>query len=194
MVAPLEEGAGPGVEPAPGGGSSRNGQDVMAGLALELRVALGWAGRCGLATSPYLPMVVRRYLLRRMGIQVGATVNGLTSCIFDSGNTTIGNGTHVSPRAWFEGYGNITIGDDCLIGPEAMFVTSNHTRSGSGVIARSAEYLDVTVGRRSWIGARSTLLPGVRVGEGVTIAAGSVVTKDCEAGGIYAGVPAKRIR
>lgn len=39
-------------------------------------------------------------------------------------------------------------------------------------------------------GARVTILPGVTVGEGTVIAAGSVVTSDCEANSVYAGVPA----
>jgi maltose O-acetyltransferase len=38
------------------------------------------------------------------------------------------------------------------------------------------------------------LLPGVTVGDGCVIAAGSVVTGDCEPHGVYAGVPAKRVR
>jgi maltose O-acetyltransferase len=45
-----------------------------------------------------------------------------------------------------------------------------------------------------WMGARVTVLPGVTVGDGCVIAAGAVVTKDCEPGGVYAGLPARRIR
>lgn len=52
----------------------------------------------------------------------------------------------------------------------------------------------VTIKKGSWIGASSTILPGVTIGEGCIIAAGSVVTQDCEPNGLYAGVPAKRIK
>jgi acetyltransferase-like isoleucine patch superfamily enzyme len=38
------------------------------------------------------------------------------------------------------------------------------------------------------------IMPGVTIGAGVVVAAGAVVTKDCEAGGLYAGIPAKRLR
>ena len=37
-------------------------------------------------------------------------------------------------------------------------------------------------------------MPGVTIGEGCIVAAGAVVTKDCESHGLYAGVPARRIR
>jgi acetyltransferase-like isoleucine patch superfamily enzyme len=45
-----------------------------------------------------------------------------------------------------------------------------------------------------WIGANAIILCGVTVGEGCIIASGSVVTKDCYPNGMYAGVPAKRIK
>ena len=45
-----------------------------------------------------------------------------------------------------------------------------------------------------WICAGCTILPGVTIGEGCVIAAGSVVNKDCAPDGLYAGVPAKRIK
>ena len=45
-----------------------------------------------------------------------------------------------------------------------------------------------------WIGAGSTILDGVTVGQGSVIAAGSVVTRDVEAYSVVAGVPARLIR
>ena len=45
-----------------------------------------------------------------------------------------------------------------------------------------------------WIGARATILPGVRIGRGSTVAAGAVVSKDVEAGTVVSGVPAKVIK
>lgn len=52
----------------------------------------------------------------------------------------------------------------------------------------------ITVQEGTWIGARSTILPGVTIGAGVIVAAGSVVTRDCDPHSLYAGVPARKIR
>jgi len=45
-----------------------------------------------------------------------------------------------------------------------------------------------------WIGARATILPGVTIGRGATVAAGAVVIKDVEAETLVGGVPARFIR
>jgi acetyltransferase-like isoleucine patch superfamily enzyme len=61
-------------------------------------------------------------------------------------------------------------------------------------ISRNSESLDVEIGTGCWIGARATILGGVRIGDDVVVAAGAVVTRNCEGGGTYAGVPAVRIK
>jgi len=49
----------------------------------------------------------------------------------------------------------------------------------------------VIIGKDVWVGANSTILPGVTIGDFVVVAAGSVVTKDVPSGVLVAGVPAK---
>ena len=55
-------------------------------------------------------------------------------------------------------------------------------------------YHDIVVEDGAWIGASCTILPNVTIANGCVIAAGSVVTKSTEPNGLYAGVPAKRIK
>ena len=62
------------------------------------------------------------------------------------------------------------------------------TRAGALFLA------PLVVSSGCWIGARAVLLPGLTIGEGCVVGAGAVVTKDCLPIGLYAGIPARRIR
>ena len=50
------------------------------------------------------------------------------------------------------------------------------------------------IGKKAWVGAGATILPGVTVGENAVVGAGSVVTKDVAANTIVAGNPARFIK
>ena len=63
-----------------------------------------------------------------------------------------------------------------------------------GQVSRSATYGEVHIKDRCWIGTRVMIMPGVTIGEGTVIGAGALVTKDCDPGAVYVGVPAKRVR
>ena len=54
-------------------------------------------------------------------------------------------------------------------------------------------YGKIVIDDNCFIGANSTILPGVHIHENVIVGAGSIVTKDLEANSVYAGVPARRI-
>lgn len=84
--------------------------------------------------------------------------------------------------------------EECKIGkyvytaPRVTVITSSHKPDNMQETSDK-----VIIGDLCWIGANVTLLPGVHIGEGSIIAAGSVVTKDIEAFSIAAGSPAKVI-
>ena len=167
---------------------------AIGALPGDARGALRWLRRGHLATSPLLPLAVRRTLLRLGGVKLGAMVWGLERCCFQSPLVSIGTGCALAPGCYFEGSGRIDIGRDCLFGPEVMILTSVHDIGADGGIDRFSQPRGVTIGEGSWMGARAMVMPGVTIGEGVVVAAGAMVTKDCEAGGLYAGVPARRLR
>ena len=158
------------------------------------QLALVWLRRGPLVTSPLLPLFLRRALLRLGGVKIGKLVYGLDRCYFGSPRISIGSGSYVNSGCWFEGAGKIEIESDCMLGPQVMIVTSTHEIGDGGRIERKSGYQPVRIERGSWLGARAMVLPGVTIGAGAIIAAGAVVTKDCEPGGRYAGVPARRIR
>lgn len=73
----------------------------------------------------------------------------------------------------------ITIGKYVMMGPECFIYTRNHAYSRTDIPMCKqgfSEYRPVTIGNDVWIGARVTILPGVSIGNGGVIAAGSVVT------------------
>lgn len=163
-------------------------------LPAYARQALRWLRRGNIITSPLLPLGARRMLLRAGGVRIDTMVSGLERCWFESEHVSIGDDVFVNGGCWFEGHGRIVIGRGSLLGPEVMIITSVHAFGSGGEVAREASYRDVTVGDGCWLGARAILLPGVSIGAGTVIAAGATVTKDCEPGAVYAGVPARRVR
>ena len=52
----------------------------------------------------------------------------------------------------------------------------------------------IHIGKGCWIGANALIRPGVDIAAGRVIAAGAVVVKNCDANGLYAGVPARRVK
>lgn len=90
--------------------------------------------------------------------------------------------------------GTITIGNNCNIGMNVIFCTFTHEIGDVNKRAGKTRYLPIIIEDGVWIGTNSTILPNVKIGKGCIIAAGTVVNKDCEPNGLYAGVPAKRIK
>ena len=116
---------------------------------------------------------------------------------------------------------SIFIGDNCNLGPRAHITAINRVVIGAGTLTgrdltvtdhahgqvSDREQLleapnrrllyskgEVAIGRNVWIGDKVTVLPGVHIGDGAIIGAGSVVTGDVPAYAVVAGNPARIIR
>lgn len=87
----------------------------------------------------------------------------------------------------------ITIGDNTRIGSHVRLLTTTH-KKGFPFASRGAVRLPVVIGCDCWIGAGVTILPGVVIGDRVTVGAGAVVTRDLPSDGTYGGVPAKPLK
>lgn len=107
---------------------------------------------------------------------------------------TIKKGVFINTEVRFGAQCNITIMENCQIGPRVMFETVNHTLEVKDSLKREAFCKPIVIEKSVWIGAQAIILPGVNVGEGSVIAAGSVVTKDVKPYHLVAGVPAREIR
>jgi galactoside O-acetyltransferase len=92
--------------------------------------------------------------------------------------------------------GEIRIGKMCLFGPNVMVRTANHQFSDPERYIRDQGHKcgNVTIEDDVWIGANAIILPGVRIGRGAVIGAGSIVIVDIPSMAIAVGVPAKVIK
>jgi acetyltransferase-like isoleucine patch superfamily enzyme len=89
------------------------------------------------------------------------------------------------------------IGAKCQISQGVSIIGSNHSFiRGIPIIDQPSrtDKIGVILEDDVWLGANSTILPGVKIGSGSIVAAGSVVTKDVPPNVIVAGVPARIIR
>lgn len=105
---------------------------------------------------------------------------------------TIGRRCFIQQCCTFFGRGGITIGNDVFIGPKVNLITLNHDPDPDN---RSATYgRRIVIEDKVWIGINSTVLPGVKIGYGAIVGAGSVVTRNVEPMTIVAGNPARVIK
>ena len=88
----------------------------------------------------------------------------------------------------------IVIEDLVGFGPQVMILTTTHEIGPPGRRSSTPRRLPVRIGKGCWIGARSTILPGVTIGAGSIVAAGALVNKDVPANSVVAGVPARVIK
>jgi len=96
----------------------------------------------------------------------------------------------------------VTIGDNCNFGPNVTIVTPLHPLIASernsviieGESKRVCYAKPVTVGNDCWFGANVVVCPGVTIGDGVVIGAGSVVTKDIPSNVVAVGNPCRVLR
>jgi maltose O-acetyltransferase len=141
--------------------------------------------------SRLIPARARAPLYRLAGIPIGPR-SGIQSDVFIDGNRLrIGSDCFINRFCKFDAVGaDITIEDDVFIGFGVLVITSSHEHGPSERRAARNTYAPVTIGRGSWIGANVTILPGVTIGGGCLIAAGSMVTGDTKPDMMYAGVPA----
>ena len=143
--------------------------------------------------SILVPGHLRWLLLRVYGVRIGrAAVR--PRCFFGSNRLTIGAGAYVNIGVFFDGTAEITVGTKVHLGMQAMILTGGHEVGPPTCRAGELAPAPVAIGDGAWIGARAVIMPGVTVGAGAVVAAGAVVTRSCEPGGMYGGVPARLLK
>lgn len=108
----------------------------------------------------------------------------------------IGDETWIGQMCFFHSAGGIAIGARVGIGPGVIILTSVHSEQGRAVapLLSPVESAPVHIEDEVNIGVGTIVMPGVRIGRGAKVGAGSVVTSDVAAYGIVAGTPARFLR
>ena len=88
----------------------------------------------------------------------------------------------------------VRFGNNVFIGPNCSFYTAGHPLDVERRNAGLEYSLPITVGNDVWFGGGVTVVPGVSIGDGAVIAAGSVVVHDVPAHTLVAGNPARPIK
>lgn len=107
-------------------------------------------------------------------------------------NIKIGKNVFINACCRFQDQGGIEIGDGSLIGHNTTIATLNHDFNPAK--RQNLTPRPVKIGKNVWIGSDCTILPGVEIGDGAIIGAGSVVTKSIPANTIAVGNPARVIK
>ena len=119
--------------------------------------------------------------------QIGENCNICSHCLIEN-DVKIGN--NVTIKCGVQIWDGITLEDNVMIGSNVTFTNDLYPRSKN----KDWKLLRTIVCKGATVGAGSTILPGITIGESAMIGAGSVVTKDVPAGEIWVGNPARFIR
>lgn len=142
-------------------------------------------------------VVLRYYSLRRMFQRCGKNVSVHKNVkILHHNRIIIGDNVSIHPMCYIDGEGGIDIGSNVSIAHNTSIMSFNHTwdRQDVPIKYNNKEYGKVEIGDDVWIGCGVRIMAGVTIGQRCVIAAGAVVTKDCEPNSLYGGVPARKIK
>ena len=108
----------------------------------------------------------------------------------------VGNNSNIGPYCYIGCSGYIEIGNNVMMGPRVSIYAENHifNRTDIPMKEQGVALEFVRIEDDCWIASHSVILPGVTVGRGSIVSAGSVVTKDVPPFSIVGGSPAKVIR
>lgn len=136
-------------------------------------------------------------------ISIGDNVRIDDFCVLTGGEKgiEIGSYIHIAAFCYISGQGGVQIREYCNISSRNSIYSSSDDYSGEFMTNpmiperfTNVSRAKITLNKHVIIGTGSTILPGVEIEEGVAVGAMSLVNKDLESWGMYAGIPAKFIK
>ena len=148
---------------------------------------------------PRFPLcnALKAAFLRRCGAKLGQRVVIYPGVWIAPGrNFEIGDDVDLALDVLVTTGGGVSIGDRTLVGYRAQIISANHRipRGRGRIFGAGHECAAVRIGSDVWIGACAIILPGVTIGDGAVVAAGSVVTRDVPPYTVVGGVPARVLK
>lgn len=161
---------------------------------MKMRIGLlAWHRR----TRGKIGLGIRYSLLRTIAASCGDNVSIHSDVyLLCPQNLSIGSNVSLHPMCYLEASGNIEIGNDVSVAHGVSIISTNHGYSDEGMPIKDQPIVAkrIAISDNVWIGAQAIILAGVRIESGCVVAAGAVVTKSTAKDGIYAGVPARKIK
>jgi maltose O-acetyltransferase len=135
---------------------------------------------------------------RLLGLLFGAVGQGVSIeppffCDY-GGNITLGHRVFFNFNCVILDPAPVTIGSDVLFGPGVQIYTATHPIDPSERRSGLEAARPIVIGSDVWVGGGVILCPGVQIGAGSVLGAGSVVTRDIPAGVVAAGNPCRVLR
>lgn len=146
-------------------------------------------------TSPIPPGLWLANVFMQRILRINGSVSWMvhfTSCA--NGKIQIGKDVWksfaLSGGCYIQGGNGICIGDGTIFAPGVKIVSANHDPNNMSSWKAAPP---IRIGCRCWIASNAVILPGVQLGDDVTVGAGAVVTRSFPSGSTIGGVPAKLI-
>ncbi len=130
---------------------------------------------------------VWQYVVILPGAVIGRDGNICSHCFIEN---KVVVGDRVTVKCCVQLWDGVTLEDDVFVGPNATFTNDREPRFRNA----AATLLPTLVKKGASIGANATILPGLTIGEGAMVGAGSVVTKDVPPRTLVVGNPARIVR
>ena len=139
------------------------------------------------------PNEIRNFLSQITATEIHESVTIFTPLHINYGkHTKIGKNVFINFDCVFLDLGGITIEDNVQIAPKVSLLTEGHPLNPAERQSLIPKHIHIK--KNAWIGANSTILQGVTIGENSVVAAGSVVSKDVPDNVVVGGIPAKIIQ
>jgi len=103
----------------------------------------------------------------------------------------VGNYVWIGERVWIDNLAKVTIDEGATISQGALLLTGNHNYKSEQFDLMVSE---IYIEEGAWVGAKAIVGPGVRIGKNSMLTLGSRTSKSLDAGGIYDGIPAQRVK